>query len=140
MEVRQNTNALYAESRQAVLTAGQNELFVLVENPDLLLSVTRGDPLTEAEQVKLGAWLAATMRAREFSWLRYRDGIIDEAQWESEVLIIRFLLDSTRTREWWANVGRFNANPSFVDFVDADLESRPTAGDSWLIETNWAKH
>ena len=103
VEIRQNTNALYAESRQSVLTAAQTELFVLVENPNLIVSVAKDDPLTEEEQVALGAWLAAAMRAREFSWLQYRDGVIDEAQWETEVIIIRWLLDSERTRDWWAN-------------------------------------
>ncbi len=80
IEIRQNTNALYAQSRQSVLTAAQTELFVTVEHPELLLDVVQEEPLTPAEQVKIGAWLAAAMRAREFSWLQYRDGIIDAAQ------------------------------------------------------------
>lgn len=138
VEVTQNTNALYAESRQSVLTASQTELFVLVENPELVLSVTRNDPLTGEEQVKLGAWLAAAMRSREYSWLQHLDGIIDEAQWQSEVLIIRFLLDSTRTREWWENVGRHNSNPEFEKFVRSEILIHPATGDSWRVETNWA--
>ena len=139
VEIRQNTNALYAESRQSVLTAAQTELFALVENPNLIVSVAKDDPLTEEEQVALGAWLAAAMRAREFSWLQYRDGVIDEAQWETEVIIIRWLLDSERTRDWWANSGRFQSNLSFVAFVDAELQSHPTTLDSWRRETNWTK-
>ncbi len=55
VEIRQNTNALYAESRQSVLTAAQTELFALVENPNLIVSVAKDDPLTEEEQVALGA-------------------------------------------------------------------------------------
>ena len=139
VETRQNTSALYGESRQSVLTASHAELFVLVENPDLLLSVTSGDPLTEEQQVKLGAWLAAAMRSREYSWLQYRDGVIDDAQWEAEALIIRFILDSIRTRQWWDVVGQFNSNPEFVEFVQSEVLSEPAIGDSWRVEANWAR-
>lgn len=139
LETRQNTNALSAESRQSVLTAAQTELFQIVENPDLVVSVTKEDPLTEEQQVALSAWLAAAMRAREFSWLQYRDGTIDEAQWSTEVLVIRWILDSKRTREWWVNVGRKYVNPSFADFVDDDMQSHPGTGDSWHAETDWVQ-
>ena len=114
-------------------------MFVLVENPDLLLSVTSGDPLTEEQQVKLGAWLAAAMRSREYSWLQHRDGVIDDAQWEAEALIIRFILDSIRTRQWWDVVGQFNSNPEFVEFVQSEVLSEPATGDSWRVEANWAR-
>ena len=140
VETRQNTAALYAESRQSVLAASHSELFVIVENPDLLLSVTSGDPLTEEQQVKLGAWLAASMRSREFSWLQYRDGIIDDAQWEAEILIIRFILDSIRTREWWQVVGQYNSHPEFVEFVQSEVLSEPATGDRWRVEANWAQN
>ena len=140
VEINQNTDALYAESRQSVLTASQAELFELVEHPDIILSVVKEQPLTEADQVKIGAWLAAAMRAREFSWLQYSSGIIDEAQWASEVLIIRWLLDTARTRDWWRNVGRFNSNPGFVAFVEKDMKGRPATGDGWKGEASWAEH
>jgi hypothetical protein len=140
LETRQNTNAVYAESRQSILTAAQSELFQIVENPELVVSVTKEDLLTEEEQVALSAWLTAAMRAREFSWLQHRDGTIDEAQWNTEVLVIRWILDSDRTRNWWVNVGRKNVNPSFADFVDGNMQSHPGTGDSWRAETNWAQH
>ena len=139
LEIRQNTDALYSESRQSVLVAAQTELLQLVENPGLVVSATKEEPLTEEEQVALGAWLAAAMRAREYSWLQYRDGSIDDAQWETEVFVIRWMLDSERTRQWWVNIGRRNVSPGFGSFVDADMQSQPGTGDGWLSETNWAQ-
>ncbi len=140
VETRQNTAALYAESRQSVLAASHSELFMIVENPDLLLSVTSGETLNAEQQVRLGAWLAASMRSREFSWLQYRDGIIDDAQWQAEVLIIRFILDSIRTREWWQVVGQYNSHPEFVEFVQSEVLNEAATGDSWQIEANWAQN
>ena len=139
LETRQNTNALYADSRQSVLAAAQSELFHLVENPDLVVSVTKPVPLTAKEQVALSAWLAAAMRAREFSWLQYQDGTIGEAQWNTEVLVIRWTLDSERTLDWWEQVGRNNVNPDFVKFVDDDIQKHPGRLDSWRSETSWSK-
>ena len=139
LEIRQNTDALYSESRQSVLVAAQTELLQIVENPGLVVSATKEGPLTEEEQVALGAWLAAAMRAREYSWLQYRDGTIDDAQWETEVFVIRWMLDSARTQQWWVNIGRKNVNPDFGSFVDADIKNHPGAGDGWLSETNWAQ-
>jgi hypothetical protein len=140
LETRQNTNALYAESRQSVLTAAQTELFVLVENPDIVLTVLKDDPLTEEDQVKVGAWLAAAMRAREYSWLQHRDGIIDEAQWDTEVAIILWILSTARTRDWWENRGRFGSSAGFAEFVDSAIQNQPVTGDGWREETNWAIH
>lgn len=140
IEIRQNTNALYAQSRQSVLSAAQAELFVTVEHPELLLDVVQEEPLTPAAQIRIGAWLAAAMRAREFSWLQYRDGTIDEVQWQTEVLIIRWLLGTPRTRDWWQNTGRFNTNPDFVEFVDQEMGDNPPTTDSWQLETNWSRH
>jgi hypothetical protein len=140
LETRQNTNALYAESRQSVLTAAQTELFVLVENPDIVLTVLKDDPLTEEDQVKVGAWLAAAMRAREYSWLQHRDGIIDEAQWETEVAIILWILDTARTRDWWEKRGRFGSSAGFAEFVDSAIQNQPATVDGWRGETNWAIH
>ena len=134
LEIRQNTNALFAESRQSVLNAAQTELLVLTENPDLILAVLDDDPLTEGEQVKLSAWLTAAMRAREFSWLQYRDGIIDEAQWDTEVVVILWILDTPRTRDWWENIGQFSYSAGFVEFVGELLNDNPTTGDSWRAE------
>ena len=139
LETRQNTNALAAESRQSVLTGAQTELALIAENPNLVVSATKEGPLTAEEQVALGAWLAAAMRAREFSWLQYRDGTIGEEQWNTEVLVIRWTLDSKRSREWWMNVGRKTVNPTFADFVDNDIRNHPGTGDSWDAETNWAQ-
>ena len=140
VEIRQNTNALYAESSQSVLSAAQTELFELMENPDIVLSMIQTDPLTAEDQVRIGAFLAATMRAREFSWLQFQSGIIDEAQWGTEIAVIRSILDSPRSRDWWENNGRNNFDAGFVEFVDRENQNHPATGDSWRADTIWASH
>ena len=82
-ETRQNTNALYAQSRQAILKAALQEIAIQGENPDLALIIIKTESLTPEEHVRLDAWLSLLLRVREFAWLQYRSGIIDEAQWET---------------------------------------------------------
>ena len=55
-QLRQNTNAIHAQTRQAVLVAAQSELFAVMENPDLVISIVKMDSLTPEEHVRLNSW------------------------------------------------------------------------------------
>jgi len=156
VEVQQNTDALHAQSRQSVLTSGQSELFAMLEYPDIVKSITKKEPLTSDEHVRLNMILVAMMRGREYSWLQYQNGIIDEAQWQTELAVIIFILDSQRTRDWWEKVGR-NAfildsqrtrdwwekvgrnafSDQFSEFVDSLIQNNPPTEVLWKSITNW---
>jgi len=126
-QLRQNTHAVLAQSRQAVLTASLAEVSMTIGDPQMTVQLTTSDELTPAENVRLGAWLFATFRAREFGWLQHRNGVIDERQWQTELAVIRFFLDSTRVRDWWAKVGHAAYGDEFVQFVENELAcSTPT--------------
>ena len=137
IELRQNTDALYAESRQSVLAATQQELLVQIDNPDIGLSVHKSEPLTPEEHVRLSGFLTASLKAREYAWLQYQDGVIDENQWNSEVVVIQVVFDSSRTRLWWNSLGREYFKGGFRDFVDGLLESQPATDRLWQLESNW---
>jgi hypothetical protein len=98
-ELRRNTNAFYAQSRQAVLESSQEELFEWTRNPDIHNSVIKQGILTPEEQTKINFFLLALLRVREYSWLQYQDGIIDQEQWDTEVGVIGIVLSSVRTRK-----------------------------------------
>jgi hypothetical protein len=137
MQVRQNTNALHAQSRQTVLSSAQDGLFAMMENPDVLLSIVKTNSLTPEEHVKLHFWLAAFMRLREFSWLQYRDGITNESQWSTELVVIHSVLSSHRARLWWDSVGRKIYGAGFVEFVDDALQDQPITNEVFERMTNW---
>ncbi len=58
IQLRQNTNAVRAQSRQAVLTASQAELFVQIERPEISLSIINPSVLTQEEQVRLSSFFS----------------------------------------------------------------------------------
>ena len=136
-QVRQNTNAIYAQSRQAVLAAAQAELFAEMENPDVITSMVKHGPVTVEEQIRLNSWLFALMRSREFAWLQYKNGVIDEVQWQTEIGAIQFFFDAQRARDWWNVIGRRPFGQEFAGFVDSVIERQPATDTTWQTVANW---
>jgi hypothetical protein len=99
---------------------------------------TQAAPLTPAQQVRLSAMLGALIRAREFSWLQHRDGIIDHTQWATEYEVTRWSLGTKRAREWWEKSGRVAVSAEYAAFVDAEIVAEPLDRDWWLIESTWS--
>jgi hypothetical protein len=138
VEMRQNTNALLGESRQAVLSASIQELNLVFDNPDLTLAVIAPGPLSAEEQIRLDAWYAMVMRAREFGWLQYRAGAIDRAQWDTEVNVLHVIFDASRARDWWGALGRYYVSEEFAEFVNGELERVPPTNEIWPAGVTWA--
>jgi hypothetical protein len=141
VQVRQNTKALQAQSRQAALSSAQAELFAIVEHPDIMLAQTGvgASPLSPEGNVKLAFWLLAVMRSRQFSWLQYQDGIIDDVQWSAEALIIVNVLGSSVNRAWWTLVGRNLFPAEFAAFVDDLIRDRPIIDETAERFVSWSK-
>jgi hypothetical protein len=126
VQVRQNTRALHTQSRQAALSCSQVELLAAVEHPDIHLAMLRGvNGLSPEENIKVYFWLTAVMRSREFAWLQFRDGIIDEVQLRQESLVIQAVFGRDVSRLWWESVGRPIFPAEFVAFVDDLLRDAP---------------
>ncbi len=136
LQIRQNTNALHAQSRLALVSAAQAELFAGMQHPSIVLIQVKSK-LTSEEHVRLSYWLTALMRVREFAWLQYRHGVVDEIQWRTESLVIQTLLSRRNTRTWWASVGRRMFPTEFVDFVDDLIRDQPPTDESHWIQSNW---
>lgn len=137
VEIRQNTEAQNAQSRQAVLQSSQTELLYSVSNPELTLSIVKPGALTPEENTRLGDYLTAIMRAREYSWLQFNNGIIDDEQWATEQVVIESVLSSTRTRKWWNVIGKEQVGADFAAFVDDRLRGKPVDDEFWFKAINW---
>ena len=122
---------LFAKSnvRQRMVEQTHEELYVLMNNPDLREAWCRGAKLTGQAQSKLSFFLAAAMRQREWEWFQYRDGVIDGEVYRAYHGVIGFHLGAPRTRAWWATVGRLGFNADFVADVDALLTTHPLTDD-----------
>jgi hypothetical protein len=137
LEVRQNTNALFAQSRQSIMASSMQELILQFDNPNIALSIIKTEPLTMEEQIQLDAFLTSSLRAREFAWLQHKDAAIDDGQFETELEVIGVIFDSSRIRRWWNSLGRHYFSSQFVEFIDAELEGRQPTDTIWGDVTTW---
>ena len=137
-QLRQNTEAIHAQSRQAIMTNATSEIFEVLENPSLILSIAKDGDLSIEERIELSCYFTASFRSREFAWLQWRHGVIDEAQWETEKLVTEFFLDSSRVRQWWEQLGRMAFSTEYRRFIDALITGRPATDTSFQGNINWA--
>ncbi len=137
VEINQNTEALHGQTRQSVLEASQAELFKLADRPELAINFVKDGPLSEAESVELHMFLLATMRLREFSWLQYMNGTIDQSQWDTELGVLKILLVTPRTRHWWNTLGRPAFSHEFSTFVDDSIKNEPVTDEVWKQMQTW---
>ena len=86
---------------------------------------TSEEELTPDRKIRLHTHLVGLMRSREFQWLQYQQGVLDEATWTSYKNVIPISLGPKRNREWWTAVGHEVYNPAFVEEVNTLLNDRP---------------
>lgn len=136
-QLRQTTSAVLAQSRQSVLTAAQTELSYLIEFPKIAQGMSPDVQLDRTDQVRLNLFLIAAMRAREYAWLQYNNGVIDQAQWETELAVIDLFLTSSRVRSWWERRGRAGVSDDFGDFIEKRAPDISITDDYWVGQQEW---
>jgi hypothetical protein len=137
-EIRQNTDATHAQTREAILAAAQAELQAVRDDPNLVKSIIKEGSLTMDEQIKLYTWLVSIMKIREFSWLQRQSGVIDDAQWASERAVTLAILQAPRVRLWWSRVGHKTVGDEFRAFVDSAIAEVPASNGIYADQTEWA--
>ena len=126
-EIQQNTQAIQSEVRTALFTGAQEELWKNMEYPDVTLNFSQTErALSDAEKIRFDAWMTAAMRAREFAWLEYTSGNVDEEYWRAEEVVIALILGGSRSRYWWDNIASKAFHTEFVARVDEILLEQPT--------------
>jgi hypothetical protein len=138
-QLKQNTTALHAQTRQAMLAASQVELLKVMDDPDLFVALTQKAELTPQQNWCLNVWYVAIMRARMFAWLQFQNRIIDSDQWDEERLVIQIVLSSRRGRKWWQAVGRLVFTAPFVEIVNEALRDQPVSDEFYELQTSWSE-
>jgi hypothetical protein len=121
VQTRQNTVAVQAATRQAMLKADQDMLLYMASNPEVEESYYKAS-LTDNEKRRLDTYLVAFMRVRESNWFQYKSGGIDERTWESYRRSTVSLLSRTaRMRNWWYRTGAGFFDAEFKEEIDQML-------------------
>ena len=129
IQTHQNSVAIQASVRQAMLTDDRELLFQSMSHAPALTAMIRGDDLTDEQLYEITAYLVASVRVRENQWLQYQNGVIDERTWLTYRTPIGILFSNEFTRAWWrdrSGTGEFDAE--FVEMVDDLLDRTPVRG------------
>ena len=126
LEMRQNTVAIQATIRQAMLAEDRELLLEEIEYPFLNSCCYDVGDLTDEEKLQLSNWLVAFARTRENHWLQYQSGVIDEATWLAYLAPFQRTMSREQIRAWWrirTATGEFEK--TFVDHVNEILADEP---------------
>jgi len=117
-QVRQGNRLAKLQARQRMIEQAQSELYSQIADLSISFSNIKEGPLTEDEQAKLSLFLVAFMRQREWEWLQFKDGVIDEGTYRTYQDVINIHLGTPRSRKWWKILGHYAFNASFVAEVN----------------------
>ena len=112
VEIQQNTDQLRSESRQALLANDQASLLIALDNIDIFEKMGPSEELSRTDQYRLGFVCAIDLRNREFEYVQYLNGLLDEETWRSFRNLILINHATPRGRLWWDKVGRQIADPT----------------------------
>jgi hypothetical protein len=124
VQASQNTDAINAqlianraESRAAIFELVSQAVEQTVEHPDISVSLHSTGPLTPEAEAKMDNWLTGFWAAREFLWLQYQDGVIDQATFES-IIDGGGILALPRVSDWWDRSAAMLYDPDFVRLIN----------------------
>ena len=115
IEIRQNTQAQLAESRQQMMEADLGILSQFVEYPQIILN-TDASELDEIELARMQAYWLSMLRSREFGWFQYINGNMDEATWRSYLEPMFSAFETGLARDYLKS-GRYDGNPEFKAYL-----------------------
>jgi hypothetical protein len=130
-QTKQNTDALSAQlgsnrvaARAAIFELAMKPLDYRMNSPRIYRNLNSPGELTIEEEGELEGYIQGIWVAREFVWLQYQDGALDEATFETMMADVRFL-DNPRHREWWNNRAPAVLDADFIKYINERRQQQP---------------
>ena len=139
IEIRQNNELLRSESRQTLVANDVTSLTANIENSDVFAKLVSKEELTAEDQLRLSFMFALDLRNREFEYLQYSNGLLDEETWLSYRQVILVNHSTGLGRKWWHEIGRGFVGPEFAKSVD-ELLANAQPDDTYEAMATWANN
>ena len=114
-EIRQNSEALLAGSRQDLLGADLQVLDNLMDYPQFFYPTETGN-LTGDDLTRRDIYFVTILRIREYAWQQYKNGLVDEDTLESYLEPLKWVFDSKEGRDYLLS-RQYSGDPEFDEFV-----------------------
>jgi hypothetical protein len=115
LEIRQNSEALLAGSRQDLLEADLGVLDNLMDYPSLYDPANTGN-LAGDDLLRRDVYFVSMLRIREFAWQQYNNGVLDEKTLGSYLEPLKFVFDSDECRDFLLS-GIYSGDPDFDEYI-----------------------
>jgi hypothetical protein len=99
IQVRQNTSAILAGSRQSLLDGDIGLITNYIEYGIDPHFITDDMPLSPEDHRRFVWIVIKAIRIREFAWHQYQSGILDEQTWESYMAPVSGIFSSQRAKD-----------------------------------------
>ncbi len=109
-QLRQNTKAIVASSRQGLLDADIGLISGFIDHAIDPHLISDSDKLTPENERRITWMVVKALRVREFAWHQYKSGVLDEETWQSYMEPVPGLFSSERARsvlEFYTGDGNF---------------------------------
>ena len=137
VQVRQGTDLLRSESRQALVTNDVTSLASNFQNADVFAKYVTGSEMSAEDQLRLSFMFTLDLRNREFEYFQYTNGLLDEQTWLAYRHVILINHSTDLGRAWWNEIGREIVDPAFAKLVDELLvDAKPD--DTYKRMATWA--
>lgn len=95
-QLRQNTKAIVASSRQGLLDADLRLISGFIDHALDPHLISDNDQLSPENERRITWMVVKALRVREFAWHQYRSGILDEQSWQSYMEPVPGIFSSER--------------------------------------------
>ncbi|MEE4210348.1 MAG: hypothetical protein V2I43_13915 [Parvularcula sp.] len=97
-QLRQNTKAIVASSRQGLLDADLRLISGFIDHAIDPHLIGDADELTPEDERRITWMVVKALRVREFAWHQYKSGALDEQTWQSYMEPVPGIFSSERAR------------------------------------------
>jgi hypothetical protein len=137
IEISQNNELLRSESRQTLVANDITSVLTNLDNADVFSRYVAGEKLSAPDQMRISFMFVLDLRNREFEYIQYTNGLLDEQTWLAYRHVITINHSSPRGRKWWEEVGRDIVDPKFAKLVD-ELLTNAQLDETYTRMTTWA--
>ena len=127
-QTKQNTDALTAQlgsnrvaARAAIFDLAMRPVDYRMNSPRIYRNLWSSEELSVEEEGELDGYMQGIWVAREFVWLQYLDGALDQATFETMMADTHFF-SIPRMRAWWDSSAEVYLDPAFVDYINSRIQ------------------
>ena len=139
IEISQNNELLRSESRQTLVANDVTSLTANLENADVFAKLVAERALSAEDQLRLSFMYSLDLRNREFEYIQYTNGLLDEKSWLAYRHVILINHSTGLGRTWWDEIGRRIVDPEFAELVD-ELLVNAQPDDTYKRMATWANN